>query len=110
MNDPVKLHKWVSNYNWDDGLSPIWPIVESKNTELGTALLIYWRLDGPELLSEGVNAEAKRLQDLVKLQILNNYYPRSLVHYDPVQDNNLSETRLYQYRKTGIPQVLLEAT
>jgi hypothetical protein len=47
MKTAKDLHDWVRGYNWDDGLDPIWPIVESDTTEFATALLIYWRVDGP---------------------------------------------------------------
>jgi hypothetical protein len=65
---PDGLHEWVVGYNWDDGLAPIRVIVDSPATEFATALLIYWRLDGPWLAASasGVNAEAERLQDTVR--------------------------------------------
>ena len=28
------LHDWIRDYNWDDGVAPIWPVVESDETEL----------------------------------------------------------------------------
>jgi hypothetical protein len=82
--DAAKQHDWVANYNWDDGLAPIWPIVMSPQTEFATALMIYWRLDGPwlEARSDGVNDEAKQLQDYVRQRLLAGFYPRHIT-FDP---------------------------
>jgi len=64
--DSARLHEWVARYNWDDGLAPIWAIVESPRTEAATALMIYWRLGGPWLQESSgrVSEEAKRLQNV----------------------------------------------
>jgi hypothetical protein len=104
---PAGLHKWVSRYNWDDGLAPIWVIADSTATEVATALLIYWRLGGPwmEAGASGVNAEAKRLQDTVRDRLLAGFYPPGESKFDPKEE--LSRTQVYQLRKAGLPELLL---
>jgi hypothetical protein len=103
--DPAELHEWVANYNWDDGLAPIWVIVESQKTEFATALMIYWRLNGPWLEATPGNAnwEAKQLQNFVRERLLNGFYPCGTSAFDP----ELSKTQLYQLRKAGVPDLLL---
>lgn len=105
--DSPQLHEWVADYNWDDGLVPIWPIADSPQTEFATALMIYWRLGGPWLSGEpgSVNAEAKRLQDLVRGRLLRGFYPRGSHLFDP--SGELSRVQLYQLRKSGVPDLLL---
>jgi hypothetical protein len=104
---PTGLHEWVAQYNWDDGLTPIWVIADSAATEFATALLIYWRLGGPLLQvgGSGVNAEAKRLQDTVRDRLLTGFYPTGKAKYDP--KGELSRTQVYQLRKAGLPELLL---
>jgi hypothetical protein len=76
--NPTELHRWVADYNWDDGLDPIWVIADSRTTEFATALMIYWRLDGPWLDAAPDEArwEAKHLQDVVRECLLNGFYSR----------------------------------
>ncbi len=107
--DSVQLHEWVTRYNWDDGLASIWVIVDSSRTEFATALLIYWRLGGPwlETGSTGINVEAKRLQDLVRDRLLAGFYPRGSVRFDPCAE--LSQVQVYQLRKAGLPDLLLDS-
>ena len=105
-----ELHQWVIEYNWDDGFAPIWPIVESEETEFATGLLIYWRLGGPwlEESSSDVNDEANRLQRLVKEHLLSGFYRQGNLNYDPVTDEGLSKVQVYKLKKVGFPQQLLE--
>jgi hypothetical protein len=105
--EPADFHDWVSEYNWDDGLAPIRGIADSPATEYATALLIYWRLGGPWLESEpvGINAEAKRLQAMVRERILAGFYPRGRATFDPSAE--LSRVQVYQLQKAGLPELLL---
>ncbi|MDB5345836.1 MAG: hypothetical protein JWP89_4213 [Schlesneria sp.] len=101
------LHRWIESYNWDDGLAPMWPIVDSPQTEYATALLIYWRLDGPWLTSEpgDVNSEAKTLQDRLRSRLLSGQYTVGSCHFDPTEE--LSQVQIIKLRKAGLPEVLL---
>jgi hypothetical protein len=105
--DSGQLHEWVNRYNWDDGLAPIWVIIDSSQTEFATALMIYWRLGGPWLEAEpgSVNSEAKRLQDIVRERLLAGFYPQGSARFDPGAE--LSRTQLYSLRKAGVPELLL---
>ena len=105
-----ELHQLVVEYNWDDGLELIWPIVESQETEFATALLIYWRLGGPwlEESTGAVNDEASRLQRLVKGNLLSGFYLKGSLNYDPIIDNELSRVQIYKLKKMGFPPELLE--
>lgn len=105
--DPVDLHEWVHRYNWDDGIAPMWSVVESSATQYATALLIYWRLGGPWLESDSaaVNTEAKQLQIKVKERILTGFYPPGPSTFDPLAE--LSRAQLYKLRRAGVPELLL---
>lgn len=105
--DTARLHEWIAAYNWDDGLAPMWPIADSPRTEFATALLIYWRLGGPWLGGDAspVNAEAVSLQAVVRERLLAGFYPRGTARFDPGAE--LSRVQLYQFRKAGVPELLL---
>lgn len=107
--EAADLHEWVSTYNWDDGLAPMWAIADSLRTEYATALLIYWRLGGPWLETDATpaNAEASRLQAAVREGLLAGFYPRGGSRFDPAAE--LSRVQLYQFRKAGVPKALLTA-
>jgi len=109
MRSPDQVHEWVLLYNWDDGLDPIWPVVENDATEFATALLIYWRLDGPLFGQEpGANAEASQLHALVEKRLLNGDYAKSSLRYDPVVDNGLSSIQVAKLKRSGVPKSLVE--
>jgi len=112
MNPTSDIHEWVAQYNWDDGLAPIWRIASSDQTEFATALMIYWRLGGPWLedSSGSAAAEAIRLQSLVRERLLTGKYERSDRRYDPISDNQLSKTQVHKLRKSGLPSELIEPT
>jgi hypothetical protein len=108
MSDPAKIHRWVCEFNWDDNLAPIWELVQSAETDFATALLIYWRLEGPWLVRNGRNSEVSRLHDLVESRLLSGVYTKSSLRYDPVADNSLSAIQVAKLKRSAFPVELLE--
>ena len=106
MDDSFGLHEQIAQYNWDDGYDRIRPIVENSDTEFATALMIYWRMDGPWF--EGGPSEARRLHDIVEQRLLAGYYRKGKLKYDPVADNGLSKTQVYKLRKAGMSEELIQ--
>ncbi|MEI8383830.1 MAG: DUF4274 domain-containing protein [Planctomycetota bacterium] len=106
MNNNQAIHRFVAEYNWDDGFLPIWPIVESNETEMVTALMIYWRLEGPWL--ERGSEEARRLHSVVTERLLSGFYRLGELRYDPVADTQISRTQIYKLKKAGVPNELIE--
>jgi len=103
------LHEWIRSYNWDDGLAPMWSIVESDATEFATALLIYWRLEGPWFQSgAATNDEVARLHALVEKRLLEGVYAKGTIRYNPVADNRLSRVQVFKLKQSGLPIQLLE--
>jgi len=108
MTDPTAIHQWVREFNWDDDLAPMWPIVESSDTDFATALLIYWRLEGPWIHRSGSDSEAVRLHDAVESRLLTGAYARHSLHYDPIADNSLSRVQVEKLKRAGFPMRLLQ--
>lgn len=46
---PSEQYAFVDQVNWDDELEPITAILHSETRALETALLAFWRLEGPWL-------------------------------------------------------------
>jgi hypothetical protein len=105
--DATQTHEWVEQYNWDDGLDPIRGLVEDPNTEFATALLIYWRLDGPWFISsaDASTDAAGKLNHLVRDRLLAGFYPKGKLRFDPTAE--LSRTQVYKLEKDGLPSELL---
>jgi hypothetical protein len=103
-------YRFAESFNWDDDLSPIQELIDNPQTEFATALLIYWRLEGPfmsEAMSEH-NAEAWRLNQKVRQKILDEFYTNGSMRYDPIEDNALSKTQVYKLKNSGVPPKLVE--
>lgn len=105
--DAAQTHEWVQRYNWDEGLGPIRDLIDHSDTEFATALLIYWRLEGPWLVSgSGVNEDAKALNELVRNRLLAGFYPKRGLRFDPMAE--LSRTQVFKLQKAGLPRELLQ--
>jgi hypothetical protein len=106
--DTIQRHEWVEQYNWDDGLDPIRELVNSSQTEFATALLIYWRLEGPWLVSHpsSVNEPARVLNELVRDRLLAGFYPKGKLRFEPTAE--LSRTQVYKLQTFGMPRELLQ--
>jgi hypothetical protein len=103
MPAPTEIHQWVSEFNWDDDLAPMWEIVQNPDTEFATALLIYWRLEGPWLRRTECNSEALRLHDLVEGRLLSGAYKKRLLRYDPIAENSLSRVQVANLKRSDFP-------
>ncbi len=103
-------HDEVAEYNWDDGLAPVWLVVDDPATDFGTALLIYWRLEGPWFRknSADCNREAFRLIEILEQRLISGFYRNRSIIYDPVEDNRLSHAQVYKLKQAGVPVELIE--
>ena len=103
-------HDEIAGYNWDDGLAPIWPVVDDPATDFGTALLIYWRIEGPWLRENAAecNREARRLREILEQRLINGFYSSRSINYNPVADNQLSRVQVHKLKQAGVPVELIE--
>lgn len=103
-------HNDIEDYNWDDGLSKIWPVVNNPGTEFATALLIYWRIEGPFFSSNNdpENDEYLKMNRLLKERLYEGFYKKGKLRYDPISDNQLSRVQVYKLIKAGCPAELIQ--
>jgi hypothetical protein len=95
IKTPEKLHEFMTNYNWDDGIEiPLWAI-RNPLCDMGTALMIYW-MAGAGYFSQfetkdDVPIYEKDNFDLI-IEIENRYttgfYTRNNILFDPNFDHD----------------------
>jgi hypothetical protein len=104
------VFEFVAGFNWDDDLAPIAEIVADPTTDFATALMIYWRLDGPWMNSDSsCNAVARSLNSAVRSNLVSGFYRKSAQTYDPAFDNSLTKVQVVQLLKAGTPHILIDA-
>jgi hypothetical protein len=99
--------QFVDAYNWDDGLDTIRDILASPDCSLETAVLAFWRAEGPWIYFEPSQADTEigRLVHGLFRDILDAKYARAGIAYDPVSREGISRTQVYKMRKPGLPEI-----
>jgi hypothetical protein len=105
---PEQQYQFVVDFNWDDSLDPILQILDSRECVFETALLVFWRLEGPWVITGQLpNHPHSNLIDVLKHDLLSGRYPRGLIRFNPIETEGLSRTQVYQLKKAGLPKALL---
>lgn len=56
LSPTEKLYKKARRHNWDNGYEKLYKILEDKNCDKGTALMMYW-LSCPQYFIQFANAD-----------------------------------------------------
>ena len=78
ITDSELLHIIAGNYNWDNGFESPYNIINNKNCDLGTALMIFYDADGYRALENKEELKNPNLKEWVNFiseieqQIINN--------------------------------------
>jgi len=107
---PEQAFKLVYEYNWDDGVENVLPIISEPSCEFATALLAYWRLEGPYFFQGGHHPghEHEALLDKLYSQLVRGHFQHGGARFDPVREYSLSRVDLHKFRKVGLPEELVE--
>lgn len=111
INDPIALHIIACKYNWDDGFKIPKLIIENKNCDLGTALMIFYDADGYSFLNGNYEEEPANLKDWFSFvsylyrKIFDGKFVDKSIQYTP----ELTKVQIYKLKKITsiIPEVLL---
>ncbi|HDR8227260.1 TPA: DUF4274 domain-containing protein, partial [Bacillus cereus] len=72
IDNPIILHCFAANYNWNNGFDIPNAILENKDCDLGTGLLMFHYVDGYRLLESSEEVSNSLLQEwkvfILKLQ------------------------------------------
>lgn len=107
-SDTLKLHRTVDSWNWDNDYKYLFLIAKNKNTDIGTALMLFWQgqpLDywfPYESVSEAKkqHRESFELTELLYQNIVNDFYTRGSVAYNPKNDYGRDWTEGYDQRNS----------
>lgn len=101
IQDPEILHMFSMNYNWDDGFDIPFSIINNKNCDLGTALMIFYDADGyrvledsDELVNTNLTEWANFIQSLEK-KILEKNFTKNNIKFVPP----LTKVQIFKLKK-----------
>ena len=112
MENPLMLHVFVANYNWDNGFEIPNLIINNKNCDLGTALLMFYNADGFRFLESGdihYSDSLSKWKDFITnlfYKIKNNDFKSQSISYTP----QISKVQIFKLKKNNpnIPDIFFE--
>lgn len=94
IDNPILLHCFAANYNWNSGFDIPNAILENKDCDLGTGLLMFHYADGYRLLESPEEVSNSPLQEwkvfILKLQnkIMNLEFKTQNISFSPELTKN----------------------
>lgn len=114
ITDSELLHIIAGNYNWDNGFEIPYNIINNKNCDLGTALMIFYDADGYRVLENREKLKNPNLKEWaifiseIEEQILNNQFKVNHIKFIPP----LTKVQIFKLKKNNpnITKVFIEET
>ncbi len=110
IDNPIILHCFAANYNWNNGFDIPNAILENKDCDLGTGLLMFHYVDGYRLLESSEEVSNSLLQEwkvfILKLQnkIMNLEFKTQNISFSP----ELTKIQIFKLKKgTQVFQIFL---
>ncbi|MBA4538852.1 DUF4274 domain-containing protein [Bacillus aquiflavi] len=103
INNPIILHCFAANYNWNSGFDIPNAILENKDCDLGTGLLMFHYADGYRLLEDPEEVSNSQLQEwkvfILKLQnkIMNLEFKTQNISFNP----ELTKIQIFKLKKSN---------
>ncbi|MGY0011615.1 DUF4274 domain-containing protein [Bacillus anthracis] len=101
IDNPIILHCFATNYNWNNGFDIPNAILENKDCDLGTGLLMFHYVDGYRLLESSEEVSNSLLQEwkvfILKLQnkIMNLEFKTQNISFSP----ELTKIQIFKLKK-----------
>ncbi|MBE1446737.1 DUF4274 domain-containing protein [Paenibacillus sp. OAS669] len=110
--NPLELHIFVANYNWNSGFEIPKAILDNGNCDLGTGLLLFYRADGYRVLESKDAVTESSLSDWKKFisnlfdKIVAGDFPNKMISFTPP----LTKVQAFKLRKSnsGIPEIFFD--
>jgi hypothetical protein len=111
INNPLSLHFFAANYNWNSGFNVPIALLENENCDLGTGLLMFHYADGfrmlenPEEVSDSTLEEWKDFLFKLYNKLINLEFKSQEISFKP----ELTKIQIYKLRKNNpnIPEILI---
>lgn len=113
-----KLHKKAKNYNWDNGVNGLYKIIQDKDCDKATALIVFW-MGRPEYDLQFKNRievhdfrldEYDLLNEILEQYIAGKYDDRQKFNFNPEDDDGYDWTNQYpdlvETFKRKIPEIM----
>jgi len=103
IDNPIILHCFAANYNWNSGFDIPIAILENKDCDLGTGLLMFHYADGYRLLESPEEVSNSPLQEwkvfILKLQnkIINSEFKTQNISFNP----ELTKIQIFKLKKSS---------
>ncbi|KWU65213.1 DUF4274 domain-containing protein [Bacillus sp. SIMBA_074] len=103
IDNPIILHYFAANYNWNSGFDIPNAILENKDCDLGTGLLMFHYADGYRLLESQEEVSNSPLQEwkvfILKLQnkIMNLEFKTQNISFSP----ELTKIQIFKLKKSN---------
>ena len=121
LESSTELHEFMLHYNWDDGVEVPRVVINNKNCDSGTALMVYWFAGPGNFYQYETPNEASRnyeiaLYDLIQeieQKYLGGFYQSNRILFNPRYDNHqggYDHTQTYDDfpQKRKIPDEMME--
>lgn len=114
ITDSELLHIIAGNYNWDNGFEIPYNIINNKNCDLGTALMIFYDADGYRALENKEELKNPNLKEWasfiseIEEHILKNEFKVNHIKFIPP----LTKVQIFKLKKNNpnITKVFIEET
>lgn len=111
IDNPISLHYFAANYNWNSGFDVPTVILENEACDLGTGLLMFHYADGYRLLESSDEISSSSLEEwkvfLRKIynKLLSLDFKSQYISFDP----ELTKIQKYKLKKNNpdLPDVLI---
>ncbi|MEC1260010.1 DUF4274 domain-containing protein [Bacillus swezeyi] len=110
--NPLILHVYAANYNWNSGFDIPKAILENENCDFGTGLLMFHCADGYRMLENPDDVKTSTLEEwkdfLVQIynRLINLQFKSQNISFDP----ELTKVQKFKLKKNNpnIPDILLD--
>ncbi|EJO5347967.1 DUF4274 domain-containing protein [Clostridium botulinum] len=112
ITDSELLHIIAGNYNWDNGFEIPYSIINNKNCDLGTAVMIFYDADGYRVLENREELKNSDLKEWVNFiseieeKISNSKFKANNIKFTPP----LTKVQIFKLKKSypNITKILIE--
>lgn len=111
IDNPLILHFFAVNYNWNNGFDVPEALLENENCDLGTGLLMFHYADGYRMLEnpeEVSNSTLKEWKDFL-FKLYNKLIDLEFKSQNIVFNPELTKIQIYKLRKNNpnVPDILI---
>lgn len=125
LESPIELHEIILHYNWDDGIEIPRAVINNKNCDKGTALMVYWlacpgyycQYENRDKVSGQYEIASYDLIDEIEQKYRNGFYQNRSILFNPRYDSRegmdgVDHTQMYDDlpKKRKIPDEMFESS